>query len=70
MTMPASFERASRREFLRGTGRYGFLTVILATAGWNLRKGQECLRDRLCAGCPVIDRCDLPRAVITRQGES
>lgn len=62
-------QHASRREFLRGSARYGALSLCAAVTLWNLRQGarflstETCRNDGLCAGCAVFDECGLPNAL-------
>jgi len=56
----------SRREFLRGTARYGLLTLMAAVAARIARTrtvGPQTYVNRgPCGGCPVFAGCDLPKA--------
>lgn len=72
MNKSANLQSASRREFLRGTARYGSLSLLAAMVGWNLRPGrvsEDCPNEGLCGGCPAFTGCRLPPAV-ARKGRS
>ena len=68
MQMPGPHNVASRREFLRGTARYGVLSLLAGVTVLGLRKDpripgdSNCLERSVCGGCAVLDRCDQPRA--------
>ncbi|MHC1764851.1 MAG: hypothetical protein AB9869_11205 [Verrucomicrobiia bacterium] len=71
MRTPGHSDNASRREFLRGTARYGLLTLIVALILPNLRKARmpsdvECPDQGPCGGCPVLATCIKPQATASR----
>ena len=60
---------ASRREFFRGTLRYGLLALLAAVGSLTARKptGQRCLNRGICGDCAVLVQCGLPRALSVKQ---
>jgi hypothetical protein len=69
MNLPAIGEVASRREFLRGSARYGLLTaLVMAAAALGSRQSNVSINSRvcsshgLCGGCSRLDGCGLPQA--------
>lgn len=65
---------ASRRDFLRSTGRWGGAAALVGLLAWVERpragRGGICLDLPACGGCPEFSKCDLPDAVETRQRET
>lgn len=54
-----------RRDILRGCLRGAALLAlggIAASLGWRGRRG-PCQRAAPCGGCPLVDGCDLPKAL-------
>jgi hypothetical protein len=61
-----------RREFLRGTARYGLLSLLAVTTGLLRRPagrqtGPECFGRLPCAQCTAFAGCDLPAALWTKR---
>ena len=69
MKKPFSNEPMDRREFLRGSLRYGLLAGLAAlTARTLTRRGaQSCTNEGICRGCPVYTGCELPQALSAKQ---
>lgn len=64
---------ASRREFLHGVARYGWLAALAAvavrTAGRESRSlaNQRCVNRGVCRGCVVFADCGLPAALSAKR---
>ncbi len=62
-----SNELASRREFLRGAGRWLGAAGLVGLLAWveRPREGGRgiCLDNPICANCPALSKCDRPSAV-------
>jgi hypothetical protein len=69
MKILAMIQSVSRREFLRGTARYGLLALMAGLTVSSLKNGrkQKCLNQGLCGGCSVFARCELPQAVSAKR---
>ncbi len=71
MKMPDQDRGASRREFLRGSARYGLLSLFVIT-GLAVRKDlglsprQDCINGGVCSGCSAFVDCSLPPALSAR----
>lgn len=57
----------NRREFFRGSARWGLLGVLTASAAVLVGRGQTCSRTGGCAGCGQLAQCGLPTARQFRQ---
>jgi len=60
----------NRREFFRGTARYGLVTLLAIGAGLvtrTKRGGQRCIGQGICRGCGVFDTCGLPQALSAKE---
>ncbi len=61
-----------RRGFLTAVARCGTLALMGAAGLWIVAKRQRlaqqgaCINEGVCAGCPVLTRCDLPAALSLR----
>jgi hypothetical protein len=73
MNLPVRPAAASRREFFRGTARWGLVSLLIGIATRNLRRmsGREvnfgCINDGWCADCTAFARCQLPDAFSARR---
>jgi len=70
---PRSPLSLGRRDFLRGSIRYGLLTALAAVGAAATRNrggqlpGQTCANDGICSPCPNAADCGLPQALSFRQ---
>jgi hypothetical protein len=68
-----SGEVRSRRELFAGALRYGTLAVLTAGGAGMFAKRRrlvregKCINKGICAGCEVLERCDLPEALSARE---
>ena len=65
-------EAVSRREFLRGSVRYGLLGAIgFAISNLIGRRAdagrQTCVSDGICTRCPALDGCGVPQALSAKE---
>ena len=72
MKNPFSNEPVGRREFLRGTVRYGLLTGFAALGVRAISQrgrlgNQTCTNEGICRGCPTYSDCELPQALSAKQ---
>lgn len=63
----------SRRELFAAACRYGVLGLLTAGAAGIFAKRRrlvrqgKCIGSGTCAGCEILARCDLPRALSARE---
>ena len=68
----AAQKSSSRRDLLKGIGRYAILAVVAVATGLScfkrarLNRDGVCINRGLCTGCEVFDDCDLPEAADIR----
>ena len=73
MNNRAELQTSSRREFFRGSARYGLLSALAGIALWNARHpggfsfDRSCINEGVCGACPVFAGCGLPPALLTRK---
>lgn len=65
-------ERLSRRDFLLAAGRWLLAAALGAGAvrlllGRSRLRGQTCVHQGLCRGCPAFSGCGLPSALSAKQ---
>ena len=72
MKNPFSNEQIGRREFLRGSVRYGLLAGLAAVVARVVsnRSGETCTNQGICSGCPTFTGCELPQALSAKQAEA
>ncbi|MCD6360080.1 MAG: hypothetical protein J7M38_04385 [Armatimonadetes bacterium] len=57
-----------RRGFLKSLGRLAGGGLLLGGVGWlSGRSGKACLRGFRCRGCPKLDDCGEPQAILMRE---
>ncbi len=65
--------QATRRVFLQDCARGAIMAgLAVLGVGLGLRRGdpgvtEPCLKQRVCRGCGLYDRCSLPQAAATRK---
>ena len=69
---PQSNAKTSRRELFRSISRWSALAAVVAGAAWLIRRARwgragDAGRGALCARCPVLMNCTLPRAEAARR---
>jgi hypothetical protein len=72
MKTPGQDRGASRREFLRGSTRYGLLslfaiTIVAVRKDLSFTLEQECLNRGVCPGCSAFKDCGLPAALSAKR---
>ena len=66
-------QKQSRREFLRGLGRYFIPGGLVSTAGTLIVKRKlvsaegESVDISICQSCTFLRKCDHPRALLARE---
>jgi hypothetical protein len=63
-----------RREFFRAAARYGVLSLLalggVLTARIRRLRGQTCINQGICSGCPAFSECGLPQAISARESKT
>jgi hypothetical protein len=63
-----------RREFFRAAARYGVLFLLalwgLLTTRTARLRGQTCINQGICSGCPGFSECGLPQAISAKESKT
>lgn len=64
-----------RRDFIWSFGRYLLLGGLASVSGGLILKRllaseeQKCIEPNICKSCNIFDKCDLPKALLSRKDE-
>ena len=64
-------QNSGRRGFFKSIARIATGGLLVGGVGWlSGRSGKACLREFKCRGCPALDGCGEPQAILQRRADN